>query len=201
MTERWGDNFKTPCMVIQPVCIFQCLSNLIIPRKKYCTTTYSKYTPRSISRVILRVSRLKMLHERASELYPSFLSISFFEYLEGYLCQTKIKRNRVMRPLVFYELNQLLVFLTEEAIVGLRLEDLLGSVEQEAERQEDLHVGALLEDTLIDVSGILQLIHANCILARSVANSIQGIQNLKKRIFSLDQNNDNERLRLYHFKK
>lgn len=65
----------------------------------------------------------------------------------------------------------------EEAIVGLRLEDLLGSVEQEAERQEDLHVGALLENTLIDVSGVLQLTHANCILARSVANSIQGIQN------------------------
>lgn len=65
----------------------------------------------------------------------------------------------------------------EEAIVGLWLEDLLGSVEQEAERQEDLHVGALLEDTLIDVSGVFQLIHANCILTRSVANSIQGIQN------------------------
>lgn len=44
----------------------------------------------------------------------------------------------------------------EETIIGLWLEDLFGSVEQEAERQENLHVGTCLEDTLIDASGILQ---------------------------------------------
>lgn len=43
----------------------------------------------------------------------------------------------------------------QEAIVGLWLEDLFWSVEQEAERQEDLHVRALLQKTLIDVVGIL----------------------------------------------
>lgn len=64
----------------------------------------------------------------------------------------------------------------EEAIVGLWLEDLFWSVEQEAERQEDLHVRALLQNTLIDVAGVLQLAHANRIFALSVANGIQRIQ-------------------------
>jgi hypothetical protein len=42
----------------------------------------------------------------------------------------------------------------------VRLKEFLGPVEQEAEREENLDVGALLEKTLINVSSVLQLVDA-----------------------------------------
>jgi hypothetical protein len=68
---------------------------------------------------------------------------------------------------------------TQESVVGVRLKEFLGPVEQEAEREENLDVGALLEKTLIDVSSVLQLVDAYGVSSSSVAYSVQWVQNLK----------------------
>jgi hypothetical protein len=61
----------------------------------------------------------------------------------------------------------------------VRLEEFFGPVEQEAEREENLDVGTLLEKTLIDVSSVLQLVDAYGVRSSSVAYSIQWVQNLE----------------------
>lgn len=67
---------------------------------------------------------------------------------------------------------------TQEAIVGVGLEKLLRSVQVEAEWQENLHVGLLLQQRWIDGACILQLIHTDGILTSLIALSIQWIHYL-----------------------
>lgn len=71
------------------------------------------------------------------------------------------------------------VKLTQKPVVLMRLEEFFGSVEKEPEGQEDLDVGSLLEDSFVDGFGILQLVDADGVRSRLVADGVQGVQNLK----------------------
>lgn len=48
----------------------------------------------------------------------------------------------------------------------------------ETERQENLDVGSLLQDTLVDVHGVLELVDANCVLSHFVTSRVQRVQHL-----------------------
>lgn len=63
-----------------------------------------------------------------------------------------ILRSRSLRSGRNFEIDRAL---TQEPIIRLRLEHLLRPVKQEAERQEYLHVWTLLQDSLIDLPGVL----------------------------------------------
>lgn len=69
---------------------------------------------------------------------------------------------------------------TQESVVGVRLEKFFRAVQVESERQEDLDVGLLLQQSWVDSSwvGVLQLVHANGVVATGVALSVQWVHNL-----------------------
>lgn len=64
----------------------------------------------------------------------------------------------------------------QESIIRLRLEDFFWPVEEETERQEYLHVWTLLKNSLVNLTSILQLAHANRVLALTIADRVQRIQ-------------------------
>ena len=64
----------------------------------------------------------------------------------------------------------------QESIIRLRLEDLFWPVEEETEWQEYFHIWALLENSFVDLAGILQLAHTNRVLSWTAAHGVQGIQ-------------------------
>lgn len=66
--------------------------------------------------------------------------------------------------------------LTQETVVGLFSESLLGGEEQESEGQEDLDVRVLLEDGVLHLPGVLQVGHADGVVALGVADGVQGVQ-------------------------
>lgn len=68
--------------------------------------------------------------------------------------------------------------LTEVSVVLVRTEEFLGSVEEEAEGQEDLDVWPLLEDSLVHGTGVLQLVDAHGVDAVGVADGVQRVQDL-----------------------
>lgn len=63
------------------------------------------------------------------------------------------------------DFEMVIQLLTQESIIRLRLEDFFWPVEEETEWQEYFHVRALLEKSLINLASILQLVHANGVLA------------------------------------
>lgn len=68
--------------------------------------------------------------------------------------------------------------LTQESIVGVRLEQFFRSVEIETERQEDFDVRFLLEQSTVDFLGILELTHADGIVTLDVALGVQWVEDL-----------------------
>lgn len=109
-----------------------------------------------------------------------------------YACDTSIgKRNYPLREITWLFLSLSLstevtcnLFwngsLTQESIIRLRLEDFFWPVEEETERQEYLHVWTLLENSLVNLTSILQLAHANRVLALTIADRVQWVQYLTK---------------------
>lgn len=67
---------------------------------------------------------------------------------------------------------------TQETIVSVGLEKLLGAVQVESEWQEDLDVGLLLQQPLIDLVRALQLTHANSVVALPVTLGVQRVEYL-----------------------
>lgn len=67
---------------------------------------------------------------------------------------------------------------TQESIVGVGRKDLLGPVEEEAERQEDLNVGSFHKDALVNFHRILQVADTYRVRSLHIANGIQWIQDL-----------------------
>lgn len=62
----------------------------------------------------------------------------------------------------------------------MRLEEFFRSVEQEPEGQEDLDIGSFGEDTLVNRFSVLQLIDADGVSTRAVADGVQRVQHLPK---------------------
>ena len=69
---------------------------------------------------------------------------------------------------------------TQVSVVGVGLEEFLGTVQVEAEGQEDLHIGLLLQQSLVNVVCVLQLADADGIIALPVALGVQWVQNLER---------------------
>lgn len=67
---------------------------------------------------------------------------------------------------------------TKESIVSVRLEQFFDAIQIESEWQEDFHVGLVLEQCSIDRSCVLELAHADGIVAFAIALSVQRIHNL-----------------------
>jgi len=67
--------------------------------------------------------------------------------------------------------------LTKESVESLFSESLFRSEEKETEGKEDLDVRVLLEDGVLHLPGVLQVGHADGVVALSVTNSVQGVQN------------------------
>jgi hypothetical protein len=68
--------------------------------------------------------------------------------------------------------------LTQIPIVGVGLEQLFRSVQVETERQKDLHIGLLLQNTLINRFSILQLTDTNGIVTLHITPGVQWIHDL-----------------------
>lgn len=69
---------------------------------------------------------------------------------------------------------------TQETVVRVGLEELLGAVQVETERQEDLYVGLLLQQALVDLVRALQLAYANGVVTLPVALRVQWVEHLIK---------------------
>lgn len=69
---------------------------------------------------------------------------------------------------------------TQETVVRVGLEELLGAVQVETEWQEDLYVGLLLQQTLVDLVRALQLANANGVITLPVALRVQWVEHLIK---------------------
>lgn len=54
----------------------------------------------------------------------------------------------------------------------MRNEKLFRSVEQKSERQEDLDIGTFLQKSFIDLLGVLQLVHTDCVCSFCVADGV-----------------------------
>lgn len=67
---------------------------------------------------------------------------------------------------------------TQVSVVLMGLEEFVGPVEQELEWQEYLHVGSFLQEALVHDLGVLQLVHANGVGPRTVANGVQRVHDL-----------------------
>lgn len=68
--------------------------------------------------------------------------------------------------------------LTQESIVGIRLEKFFRSVEIETEWQKDLYVGFLLKQGWVSRTSVFQLIDANRVVASGITLGIQRIHYL-----------------------
>lgn len=68
--------------------------------------------------------------------------------------------------------------ITQEAIVSVRLEQFLDAVQIKPERQENFHIGLILQHGLVDWFRVFQLADADCIIALAVALRVQRIHNL-----------------------
>lgn len=68
--------------------------------------------------------------------------------------------------------------LTQESVVGVRLEELFGTVEIETEWQENLHVGLLLKQRWVSWHGVLELINADSVVTLCIALGVQRIHYL-----------------------
>lgn len=77
---------------------------------------------------------------------------------------------------------QALCIHTQVSVVLMRLEEFIGSVEQEFERQEYFHVGSLLQKALVHDFSVLQLVYTNCVGPGTIANGVQRVQHLSDRI-------------------
>lgn len=73
------------------------------------------------------------------------------------------------------------VCLTQKPIVGLGTEKFLNSVEVKAEREEDLDIGSLLQNVLVNFLRVLQVRHTNRIASLLIAHGIKRIHNLAMR--------------------
>lgn len=60
----------------------------------------------------------------------------------------------------------------------MRLEEFVGSVEQELERQEYFHVGSFLQKAFVHDFSVFQLIHANGVGPGAVADGVQRVHYL-----------------------
>jgi hypothetical protein len=67
---------------------------------------------------------------------------------------------------------------TQETVVGVWLEEFFWTVEIETEWQENFDVGFLLQQCWVDWHGVLELIHADCIVTLNIALGIQWIHYL-----------------------
>lgn len=67
----------------------------------------------------------------------------------------------------------------QESVVGVGNEKLLGSIEIEAERQEDLDVGSFDQHTLVAFLGVFQIADTNRVRSFAVAHSVQWIHDLR----------------------
>lgn len=76
---------------------------------------------------------------------------------------------------------------TQVSVVLMGLEELVGSVEQEFEWQEDFHVGSLLQQALVNGLGVFQLVHANSVGPGPIADRVQWVHHLSNEKNAYDQ--------------
>lgn len=60
----------------------------------------------------------------------------------------------------------------------MRLEEFIGPVEQEFERQKDFHIGSFLQESFVHDFGVFQLVHADGVGSGAIANGVQRVQYL-----------------------
>lgn len=88
------------------------------------------------------------------------------------------RRRRHVRDLIDQRDQVIAAGRHQEPIVRVGDEQLLGPVEEEAERQEDLDVGPLDQHALVALLGVLQVADADGVGALAIADRVEGVEDL-----------------------
>jgi len=69
---------------------------------------------------------------------------------------------------------------TQVSVVLMSLEEFVGSVEQEFERQKYFYVGSLLQKALVHRFSVFQLVYANSVGPGAIADGIERVHHLSR---------------------